>query len=177
MEKKRRYISRKTGGGRVTREAGYTLIELMVTVTILGVLLTLAVLSWTSITRENALTSGAKQVEAAMKRAKTLAEQENVTYILRFIAHSDVSHPDTYAFFRPGVPEPAANKSVTGESNNEGYISLANGVTMSGSANVSITFAPAGTTIAVTPAPTTVQLSMGGSSRTVSITSSGKINL
>ncbi len=158
-------------------ESGFTLVELLITVTILGILLTLAALNWTGIMRENALSSGAKQVEGAMKRAKTLAEQENVTYILRFMPHSDGDHPDTYAFFRPGETEPEVNKAVVGESSQGGYIALGNGVSVSGTSSISITFAPAGTTISVSPAPSSVGLSMGSSNRTVSITQAGKINL
>ncbi len=168
----RRSTTRKAG-----REAGFTLIELVVVITILGVLLTLAALNWTGIARENALSSGARQVEAAMKRAKNLAAHENVTYILRFMSHSDGVHPDTYAFFRPGQDDPVMNAAVVGESASGGYIALENGVSVSGSANISITFTPAGTTMSVSPSPATVGLSMGGSDTTVSIAGSGKITL
>lgn len=162
-------------GRRTAGEGGFTLVELMVTILILGVLLTLAALNWVGITRENALASGAKQVESAMKRAKTMAEQENITYIVKFMPHGDASHPDTYAFFRPGSSDPVTDRSVAGESSTEGYISLENGVSINGSSTISVTFAPEGTTMSVSPA-VSVGISMGGANRSVSISSTGKID-
>ncbi len=158
-------------------EAGFTLVELLVTICILGVLLSMAALNWTGIMRDNALSAGAKQVEAAMKRAKALAEQENVTYILRFMARDGGDHPNTYAFFRPGQTDPETNKTIVGESSDGGYIALENGVSVGGTSSISITFAPAGTTISVSPSPVSIDLSLGDSNRTVSITGTGKITL
>ncbi len=170
-QKQRRRTIRRTD-----KQSGFSLIELMVVVTILGILLTLATLNWAGISRENSLASGVKQVEAAMKRAKTLASQENITYILKLMPHSDPTHPDTYGFFRSGQTEPEVSKSVAGEDNQSGYIALENGVRINGSSVISITFAPAGTTISVSPARS-VELSFGGANRSVSISSSGKITL
>ncbi len=144
----------------------------MVVVLILGVLLSLAVLSVASITRENSLTAAAKQVEGAMKRAKTFAQQENVTYILTFFSDSE-PHPDTYAFFRPGNTDPETNKSVAGESNDSGYIKIENGVKVA--TTTSITVTPSGTTLTVTPA--TVALQIGEENKYVSISSTGAITL
>jgi len=157
---------------RVEAEAGFTLIELLVTVIILGILLSIAALSYAGITRESALSSAAKQVEGAMKRAKAATTQENVAYTLVFYANSD-PHPNTYAFWRPGNSQPEQNKSVAGESADGGYIKLENGVTVT--SQTSITFTPAGTTMSVTAA--TVSLQMGGESRSVGISSNGKVSL
>ncbi len=169
--------SRKQFAGAMRAEGGFTLVELLVTVVILGILLTLAAMNWVGITRENALSSGAKQVEAAMTRAKTMAQQENVTYIVRFMTHGDGAHPDTYAFFRPGQADPVQNKAVVGEDNHGGYIALENGVNVGGASTISITFTPAGTMMSVTPAPVSVNLSMGGSNRTVSVSGTGDISM
>jgi type IV fimbrial biogenesis protein FimT len=157
---------------RVDAESGFSLIELMVTVIILGILLSIAALSYAGITRESALSSAAKQAEGAMKRAKAATTQENVPYTLVFYANSD-PHPNTYAFWRPGNSQPEQNKSVAGESADGGYIKLENGVTVT--SQTSITFTPAGTTMSVTAA--TVSLQMGGESRSVGISSNGKVSL
>ncbi len=157
---------------RAEAEAGFTLIELLVTVIILGILLSIAALSYAGITRESALSSAAKQVEGAMKRAKAATTQENVVYTLVFYSNSD-PHPNTYAFWRPSSSQPEQNKSVSGESADGGYIKLENGVAVA--SQTSITFTPTGTTMSVTAA--TVSLQMGGESRGVGISSNGKISL
>ncbi|MHB8781394.1 MAG: GspH/FimT family pseudopilin [Candidatus Geothermincolia bacterium] len=151
-------------------ETGFSLVELMVAVSILGILLMLVILNWSGITRENSLAAAAKQAEGALKRAKTAASQENVSYIIIFYPNSDAAHPNTYAFWRPGgsVPE---NKRVAGESENGGYISIGNGVQVVSQAT--ITFTPAGTMLTATPG--TVQLQMGGEQRNVSVDSNGRI--
>ncbi len=153
-------------------EAGFSLIELMVTVLILGVLLGFAALSYAGITRDNALSAATKQVESAMKRAKAFATQENVTYIVTFFSDAE-THPNTYAFFRPGNLEPEQNKSVPGESNDAGYISMENGVKITSTTSITIT--PSGTTLSVTAA--TVALEMGGRNSNVNISSTGTITL
>ncbi len=153
-------------------EGGFSLIELMVTVLIMGILLGFAALSYAGITRENALSAATKQVESAMKRAKAFASQENVTYTVTFFSDTE-THPDTYGFFRPGYPEPQLNKSVPGESNNAGYIGIENGVKITNTTSITIT--PSGTTLSVTAA--TVALEMGGRNANVSISSTGTITL
>ncbi len=157
---------------RSSGEAGFSLIELMVTVLVLGILLGIAALAYAGITRESALSSAGKQVEGAMKRAQTAASQENVTYTVTFYPSTD-AHPNTYAFWRLGATEPEQNKYVPGEVSDGGYIRMENGVTVVSLA--SVTFTPAGTTMSITPA--TVSLSMGGESRNVSISSNGTIAL
>jgi prepilin-type N-terminal cleavage/methylation domain-containing protein len=151
-------------------DEGFTLVELMVAVTVLGIILALVVLNWGGITRENSLSAAQKQVEGALKRAKTAATQENVAYIITFYASG--AHPDAYAFWRPGGTAPE-NKSVAGESESDGYISLGNGVNVV--SDVSITFTPAGTMLTATPG--TVNLEMGGDGRSVSIDSNGRISI
>lgn len=157
---------------RTSGEAGFSLIELMVTILVLGILLGIAALAYAGITRESALSGAAKQVEGVMKRAQTSASQENVTYTVTFYPNTG-THPNTYAFWRPSATEPEQNKSVPGEVSDGGYIRMENGVTVA--SLVSVTFTPAGTTMSVTPA--TVSLSMGGESRNVSISSNGIITL
>ncbi len=161
-----------TRTGRPRTEAGFSLIELMVTILVLGILLSLAALSYAGITRESSLSSAGKQVEGAMKRAQTAASQENVTYTLIFYSNTD-AHPNTYAFWRTGAAAPEQNKSVPGEKSDSGYIRMENGVTMP--TQTTVTFTPAGTTMTVTPATVTVQ--MNGENRTVSISSTGIITL
>jgi prepilin-type N-terminal cleavage/methylation domain-containing protein len=151
-------------------DEGFTLVELMVAVTVLGIILALVVLNWGGITRDNSLAAAQKQVEGALKRAKTAATQENVTYIINFYASG--AYPDSYAFWRPRGSSPE-NKAVAGESVTDGYISIGTGVQVV--SDVSFTFTPAGTMLTATPG--TVNLEMGGDGRSVSVDSNGRITI
>jgi len=171
------------GGSRITPgdEKGFTLIELALTLTILGILLTVGVLSYAGIARSANMTAAKKQVEIALERAKTAARQENVTYQLIFYSSAD-TYPNSYEFKRneydPGTniwsPLPV-NGSVSGETvqtaGGDFYIKFTNGVNVVN--RVTITFSPEGTTMSVTAM--TINLIKGSTTGSVSIDASGKI--
>ncbi len=157
--------------GRSAEDAGFTMVELIVVILILGMILSGAVISWASINKENALVAGTKQVEGALKRAKTYAYQENVPYTITFYSGGE-SHPNSYAFWRAGGSQPE-NKAVPAEGVSGGYIVVNNGVSVVNT--VSVSFTPSGTAMTVTPG--TVTLQMNGEQRTVSIDSVGKISI
>ncbi len=173
-------------------DPGFTMIELSVTILVIGVLLTASTLSYLQISRGMRLTGARKQVEGALARAKTVARQENVSY--RLVFYSD-SEPDpkrnSYEYYcNTEVVDENGNKrwelkpvdkSLTGESvvtevvgeDTHYYIKLGNNVQIV--STVSVTISPAGTLFRVTPA--TVNLRVSDRSSSVSIDEVGKITV
>lgn len=159
---------------------GFTLVELSITVLVLGVIIGLGILSYTNISRGMAISAARKQVESALERAKANARQENVTYILTFYSDSDAAHPNTFEF-RHRVEEGgmwverSVNSSVSGEEvlqvGDSYFIKVTNGVKVTDT--VSVTLTPRGTEMNITPA--TVNLRIGTRSARVSIDASGKV--
>ena len=171
---------RRASPGRLSSTSGFTLVELSITVLVLGVIIGLGILSYTNISRGMALSAARKQVEAALERAKASARQENVTYVLIFYSEADATHPNTFEFRNrveeSGVwVERSVDRSVSGEEvvqdGGSYYVKVTNGVKVSSS--VSVTFTPRGTEMAVTPA--TVTLRIGNRNARVSIDAAGKV--
>jgi len=147
------------------REDGFTLVELTIVITILGIIISIATLSYSNISKAMNLNGALKQVEAAMNRAKLSARQENVKYQLVFYTDSSGANANTYEFVHD-VYNPVADtwtmtpvdRSVSGEevsvSGGHAYIKVANGVKIAGcteilGSQIIVNFAPAGTTMAV----------------------------
>lgn len=178
-------------GKRLKGQSGFTIVEMAVTVLILGVVLTVSTLSYSEISKGIKMSAAKKQVEQAIARAKTAARQENVSYRLVFYSHNE-SVPDSYEFYcntkyETGtfpnknvtwVMEPV-DKSVAGENvvtqviegKTHTFIKISNGVQVTGT--VTITLSPSGTTFSVTP--TTVNLRIGNRTGSVSVDSVGRI--
>lgn len=188
------------------REDGFTLVELTIVVTILGIITSIAVLSYSNISKAMNLNGALKQVEAALNRAKVAARQENVKYQLVFYTDSSGANADTYEFvhdvYNPGADTwtmTPVDRSVSGEevsvSGGHAYIKVANGVKITGCTEIAgseiiVTFAPAGTTMAVsgsdnpgggqppnTSATITLNLLSVDSSGSVSINAIGAITI
>lgn len=159
---------------------GFTLVELSITVLILGVIIGLGILSYTNISRGMALSAARKQVMAALERAKACARQENVTYMITFYSEQDPAHPNMFEF-RNRVEEAGAwvvksvDRSVSGEEivrdGESYYVKVSSGVKIA--TTVSVTFTPRGTEMSITPA--TVTLKVGNRNAQVSIDAAGKV--
>jgi len=170
----------RKSSGLLGSSSGFTLVELSITVLILGVIIGLGILSYTNISRGMAMSAARKQVEAALERAKASARQENVTYVLIFYSEADAAHPNTYEF-RNRVEESGSwversvDRSVSGEEvireGDSFYVKVTSGVKVA--STVGVTFSPRGTEMAVTPA--TVTLRIGNRNARVSIDAAGKV--
>jgi prepilin-type N-terminal cleavage/methylation domain-containing protein len=182
-------------------ERGFTLVELAIVVAIFGLILSIAVLSYSNISRSVNMNGASKQIEAAMNRAKTAARQENVRYQLVFYANSAGVNANSYEFIHDVYNEGTdtwtmtpVDGSISGEEVNvDGshfYIKVGNGVKIDGCDEISgnqivVNFAPAGTTMAIsgsdslegpgTTSEVTLNLLSGGNAASVSINSIGMI--
>lgn len=165
-------------------EEGYTFVEVLITVIILGLIIGMATFSYVNITRGMSLSAAIKHVEEALTRAKTAARQENVDCRLVFYPSDDPNHPNTFEFLHNVYDEISTtwsmqpvNRSVTGEKVIEDgghwYIEVVNNVEITGG-QTTVTFDPTGTVLTVTPA--TINLQIGGTTGSVTIESSGKIS-
>ncbi len=160
-------------------ERGFTLLELMIVLIILGIIVLMAVLNYDYIVNTNSLSAAKKHVEGALKRAKTVTTQENFTYQLIFYPSTDADHPNCFAFFRRQQDGSfvLVDKSTAGESVVDGgYIKLSERVNIVASGPLVITFTPQGTVLSVT-GNTTIPLQVGGKSGSVSISSNGNITM
>jgi prepilin-type N-terminal cleavage/methylation domain-containing protein len=165
------------GVERIPGEKGFTLIELMIVIFLIAIILAIGVLNAVQITRINALNSAKKQVEGALKRAKTMATQENVTYRIVFLAYNDINHPNTYYFEQRQADGSyiLVDKSITGEEVTDGgYIRLGNRVNIT--QNKTIYFQPKGTILAVS-GDNFIDLRIAERTGRVSIDDNGRITL
>ncbi len=170
---------RLEGLGSWRDERGFTLLELMIVMIILGIIVLMAVLNYDYIVNTNALSGAKKHVEGALKRAKTVAWQENFTYQLVFYPSTDADHPNCFAFFRRQQDGSfvLVDKSTAGESVVDGgYIKLSERVNVVSSGPLVITFTPQGTVLSVS-GNTTIPLQVGGKTGSVSISSNGNITM
>jgi prepilin-type N-terminal cleavage/methylation domain-containing protein len=166
-------------------EEGFTLIEVTVTVIILGIVITVATMNYANISRGTALSGAKKQVEEALIRAKTAARQENVDYQMVFYPNDSSDHPNTYEYLHNEYDElngtwsmQPIDKSVSGESVTEAdghwYIEVASNVEIT-DGETTITFNPTGTTMSVTPA--TINLHLVDINASVAVDSVGKVEV
>jgi prepilin-type N-terminal cleavage/methylation domain-containing protein len=186
---------------RVRREDAFTLIELTIVVVILGIILTIATLSYANTNKALKMNAAKKQIGAAMSRAKTASRQENVSYQLIFYTNSNGVNPDTYEFLHNVKNEmdgtwtmTPVDRSVTGEeatqSGGHTYIKIGDKAKIAGCDEIAasaivVLFTPEGTTMTVlgsdaggvtTSATVTLNLQNGDQTGGVSITSKGTIS-
>lgn len=199
-------FSSQEGYKNAFSERGFTLVEMSIVVVILGIILTVAALSYVNISKGINLNAARKQIEAAMNRAKTAARQENVTYQLVFYTDAASGNPNSYEFLHnevagvDGSGNPIwamtpTDGSVSGEEVNESgghaYIKVANNVKLAGCAEIAgdaivISFTPTGTTMSVSGSDSgggsssstvTLNLLSGDRAGSVSINGMGTISV
>jgi len=80
-------------------EAGFTIIELAITVVLLGIALTVVTLNYANSRKALTIRSGTSEVEGAMKRCYEIAKQEGVDVYLQFWDGTG-NHPNQFAIYR-----------------------------------------------------------------------------
>jgi Tfp pilus assembly protein FimT len=156
-------------------------VELATVILIAGVLLGVATLSFSEISKGMKLTGAKRQLEEALVRAKTAARQENVTY--RVIVHpASAPHPNVYEFLMNTetagdwqlVPvDKSAGEEGVYRADGHVYVPLSGGVVVQQGAEIE--FRPRGTTMSATPAE--VVLRAGNRTARISVDASGKVSV
>lgn len=174
-----------------SRDGGFTLVEMVVIIVIIGIILSISVISYANISRDLKLGAARKQVGDAIGRAKLSARQENVDYQITFYPGDGSTHPNTYEVQRAVYDQGAGmwstepvDKSVSGEKVIEDgghyYVEVTSPVTITN--GDTIQFHPSGTLLLVTTVPggegrQAIGLSFRGKTGSVSIDAQGKITL
>ncbi len=160
---------------------GFTLVELSITVLILGVVVGLGTLSYTNISRGMALSAAKKQVMAALERAKLSARQENVDYKVVFYPYDHGSYPNTFEFRNrvegpSGWEERSVNRSVSGEeviaAGGSYYVKVTQGVQVLSAAEFNFMVRSA----EILSYPSEVRLRIGNRTARVTLDALGKIS-
>jgi prepilin-type N-terminal cleavage/methylation domain-containing protein len=170
-------------------DAGFTLVELVLVIIIMGLILSIGVLSYANVSRDMKLHAAKNQVSEAINRAKLSARQENVDYRITFYPSDDAAHANTYEVQHSVYDEGSgswsmqpANKSVSGEkvieSNGHFYVEVLSptAVTSGGT----IEFHPSGTmmtvpTVTGSDGKQTIGLSLRGKTASVSVDAQANI--
>lgn len=180
-------------GDGIGSSAGFSLVELIIVITVLGLILGIGAVSYANISQGMNLQAAKKQVEAALTRAKLSARQENVEYHIIFYPDGG-ENPNTYEFLCYMYEEGSSgggtwslqptDKSVGDEkvtsAGGHYYVKIGNNVKISGGGTV--IFKPTGTEQMVTSIPggedeQTISLQVGSRSGGVSVDAQGRITL
>src|SRR3990170_7556206 len=76
--------TRKLGPGRFGQQDGITLAEILVVLTISGILSAIAIPNWSTLLPTYALNGAARQVQSELQKTKSRAVSENTNYRLVF---------------------------------------------------------------------------------------------
>jgi|GEM_PF-1644692 len=182
--------------GRLKGQGGFTLIELSITVILLGIILSASVLSYYNILTVNTLNNAQRNMKAALQRAYNIALNENVKTTLKVYGKNG-TYPNTYTYLRgddldtapvntwaydPERPLPTMSSSSYEETPLGFYVFKPGGGTsgLEIQSNATIVFNPRGTTLQVedaagNPSSFTITLTYRGHSATVTVNSSGEV--
>ncbi len=184
---------------RLREQGGFTFVELSVYVMLLGIILSVSVLSYHNILTVNTLSNAQRQIKAAMQRAFSIAQNEDVKTTLKIYGRGHGAYPNSYTYLRgndsdesnvstwqypPERPLPTMSSAGYQLTGNGFYVFKpadgAGGVEIQSDAT--IVFNPRGTVIRVedasgNPASFTVTVTYRGRSASVTVNSSGEVSI
>jgi type IV fimbrial biogenesis protein FimT len=143
---------------------GFTMIELIVVVALIGIIMVLAMPAFLSYWRTSTLRAGAEEFAAALNGARQIAIKENQTVCVKNNAGS----------VRYAIGSCASTTFYTGAGTDpSGWIRMQNSVTVSGGTDVTFTYLGA----AGTAGTYTVTNPVNNSTLTVTVAASGRVTI
>ncbi len=76
--------ARKQTTNNILNSAGFTLLEILITLVIVGILFAISATSWTALLNNQRLNQANQKVYALLQETKTKAQKQNQSYFLRF---------------------------------------------------------------------------------------------
>lgn len=95
--------------------AGFTLVELMVILVILGMLATLTVITWQSVLPRSELNSAVRELAAKVSEARSDAIARNAEFLIEYYFEETDSHPRGYRIVTPYRLGPQGGLAVSDE--------------------------------------------------------------
>lgn len=157
------------------QERGYSLIEMVMVVGLIGVLSAIAVPTFLESSRRNALWTGSERVGSLVRQTRLRAISQSATYRVRFNCPSANQLRALILTGNPAIDNDANRCSMTQTGDGEAVV-LPTGVTTAQGAATELQVTPRGAFTAVgEPIPLTITVSYGVSTRTVTVSATGQI--
>ncbi|NPV59560.1 MAG: type II secretion system protein [Actinobacteria bacterium] len=178
----------KGKGKGSNRQGGFTVVELAVSILLVGISLSVVTLAYASSRRSMLITSGTDEVESLMRRAYNIAMQEGVDVYLQFWDASG-SHPNRCAIYRVypdgrderdnDEPTETPPPGVSADTDGEGHFwfKIAEG-SVSVQSPVTLLFRREGALVTVSSVQggMSVTITLSGLSRTITINERGEVS-
>ena len=157
------------------QERGYSLIEMVVVVGLIGVLSAVAVPTFLESSRRNNIWTGSERVGSLVRQTRLKAISQSATYIVRFDCPGTNQLRALIVTGDPGIDNNANRCNMTQAGDSE-LVELPTGVTMDAEDATELQVTPRGVFTALGDSiPLTITVSYGASTRTVTVSATGQI--
>ena len=156
--------TKKLGPGRLGQQDGFTLVEILVALTIIGILSAIAIPNWSTLLPTHALNGAARQVQSELHRLKSRAVSENAAFRLVFSTSNYTYTIEKYS---------GGSWTATGENK-----PLPEGITLASTSDTTLGFTSRGISSDSTDTPKTVKLCNNkGAGKNIVLSSTGRIRI
>lgn len=157
------------------QERGFSLIELIVVVGLIGVLAAVSVPTFLESNRRNALWTGSERVGSLIRQTRLKAISQSATFIVRFDCPAANQLRALIVTGNPGI-DSAANRCTNVQPGDSEVVVLPTGVTYDAEDATELQVTPRGVFTAVGDTiPLIITTSYGVSTRTVTVSATGQI--